>query len=203
MNHNMEVLMKPLEIDETKLGRYTQIATTNLETVPEEHRLAYQLAKLSLESKECKEPYELLLSEVLGVKNIPEKHGWDAVNCMEHTTEVYEFKPCSSNPNKPSGTINDDTYKKIEKCEQLEKDGKQGWLILAGIDSSKYSFDTIYKFPLEIYHEARRKYLCALMEKNKNQEKQTRSTFSITVTKSIQLCMEQNKLFYLWKRLPK
>ena len=199
----MESLMHPLQINEEKLKRYASIASTPIEALPEEHKLAYQLAKLSLESKECKEPYELLLSEVLGVKNISAKHGWDAVNCTEHTTEVYEFKPCSSHPTKPAGTINDDTYKKIEKCEQLEKEGKQGWLILAGIDSSKYTFDTIYKFPLEIYHEARRKYLSALMEKNKQQEKQTRSTFSITVAKSIQLCMEQNKFFYIWKRLPR
>ena len=197
----MEVLMRPLEINEEKLEKYSYIASTPIETLPEEHRLVYQLAKLSLESKQCKEPYELLLSEVLGVKNISTKHGWDAVNCTEHTTEVYEYKPCSSHPTKPSGTINDDSYKKIETCEQLEKEGKQGWLILAGIDSSKYTFETIYKFPLEIYHEARRAYLNDLMGKNKQQEKQTRVTFNITVAKSIQLCIDKNKLFYLWKRL--
>lgn len=199
----MENLIQNLEIDITKLDQYTSISTIDLATVPEEHKLAYTLAKLTLESKECKEPYELLLSEVLGVKNVPQKHGWDAVDCLENPTEVYEYKPCSSNPQKPSGTINDDSYKKIEKCEQLQKDNKKGWLILAGIDSKKYAFDTIYKFPLDIYDEARRNYLGNLMEKNKKQEKQTRSTFSITVSKSIQLCIEKNRAFYLWKRLPK
>ena len=106
------------------------------------------------------------------------------------------LKP-SSNTNNPCGTINDDSTDKIEKCENLEKGG---WLVLAGIDKEKYTFNKIYRFPLEIYNEDRRKYLKDLKKSNSGKEKQTRSTYSINIKKSIEFCNKFNKDYYVWER---
>ena len=103
----------------------------------------YNIAHTALKSKQCNEPYEILLSDVLHLENIDDKHGFDAVDSIKDTKEVYEYKP-SSNTNNPGGTINDDSIKKIEKCESLKQDGTGGWLILAGIDKQNYTINIIY-----------------------------------------------------------
>jgi hypothetical protein len=187
----------PLIIDESKMNEYFILSNTNLEEVPEQHRLAYRIAIDSLKSNECNEPYERLLSSQLGLVNVEEKHGWDGIDNLENTKNVYEYKP-SSKKNAPSGTINDDSISKIEKCENLPNDGKSGWLILAGIDKEKFNFKVIYKFPIHIYNADRRKYLQNMIEKNKTKEKQTRITYSITVKKSIKLCNQFSVPYYVW-----
>ena len=107
----------------------------------------------------------------------------------------------SSKKNNPSGTINDDSVKKITKCENLEEEGKKGWLVSAGIDKDNFTFNSIYKFPLEIYNEDRRKYFDDLKEKNSiKKEKQTRSTYGINIKKSIELCNKYEKEYYVWER---
>ena len=160
----------------------------------------YELSKLALESKQCNEPWEKLLSELLDLINLDEKHGFDAEFRKDDILlEVYEYKP-SSDKNNPQGTINDDSIEKIEKCENLEAEGTKGWLILAGIDKEKYTINIIYKFPLEIYNEKRREYFNGLKEKNKNKEKQTRSTYTITIGGSINLCNKYDKDYYVWEK---
>ena len=186
-----------LVINEDKINQYTHLSNQNIEEIPEEHRLAYRLAIESLKSGQCNEPYEKLISDVLELVNIDKKHGWDAIDNIENTTEVYEYKP-SSKTNSPSGSINDDSITKIEKCEHLSKEGKKGWLILAGIDKEKFNFKVIYKFPLEIYNDDRKKYLQTMMDKNKIKTTQTRITYSINVSKSIKLCKEFNVPYYIW-----
>jgi len=162
--------------------------------------LLYDLSKLALESKQCNEPWEKLLSELLDLINLDEKHGFDAEFRKDDILlEVYEYKP-SSDKNNPQGTINDDSIEKIEKCENLEAEGTKGWLILAGIDKEKYTINIIYKFPLEIYNEKRREYFNDLKEKNKNKEKQTRSTYTITIGGSINLCNKYDKDYYVWEK---
>lgn len=105
------------------------------------------------------------------------------------------MKPTRSDP--PKAGINDDSMEKIN--EQVCHDGQAGWLVLASIDKMTYSFSKIYKFPMEIYHEDRIAYLNKLMKKNSNQtKKQTRSRYSITVYKSIELCKQYNKKYYVW-----
>lgn len=188
----------PLIIDESKLNEYSILLNTNLEEVTEQHRLACILAIASLKSNECNEPYERLLSSVLGLINVEEKHGWDGKDNLENTKEVYEYKP-SSKKNAPSGTINDDSISKIEKCETLSNGGQTGWLILAGIDKEKFNFKVIYKFPIHIYNADRREYLKNMIEKNKTKGKQTRITYSINVPKSIKLCEQFNVPYYVWK----
>lgn len=187
----------PLIIDESKINEYFILSNTKLEEVPEEHRIAYRLAMDSLKSNECNEPYERLLSLQLGLVNVEEKHGWDGIDNLENTKHVYEYKP-SSKKNAPSGTINDDSISKIEKCENLPNDGKSGWMILAGIDKEKFNFKVIYKFPIHIYNADRRQYLQNMIEKNKTNKKQTRITYSITVTKSIKLCNQFKVPYYVW-----
>ena len=189
-----------LNINTDKIDEFTSIANVDIQNIPHEYKMPYTLAILSLTSKQCNEPYEILLSNVLNLENNDKKHGWDAFDNSENPSEFYEFKP-SSNTLKPAGTINDDTIQKIEKYEQLEKDGKQGWVILAGINKKTFTFDSIYKFPAEIYSQDRRKYLNDLIEKNKLKEKQTRSTYMISVNKSIKLCQQFKKIFYVWKRV--
>jgi len=196
----MTDLEKPLDLNLSELDKFSIISNINFDTIPEEHRLAYELAISSLKSKQCNEPYETLLSRVLNLYNNEDKHGWDAFDKKDDPLEFYEFKP-SSNTNKPSGTINDDTFDKISKYESLVTESKQGWVVLAGINKNNYSFDCIYKFPAEIYNEDRKKYLTELFERNKNKSKQTRATYSITINKSINLCKQFNKLFYVWRRI--
>jgi hypothetical protein len=192
-------MLSPLQINEAEMNSYAKIASC--ESIPEEHKAAYLLAKQALESKQCNEPYEMLLSSVLGLDNNPKKHGWDAWDNEENPQEFYEYKP-SSNTYNPSGTINDDTFDKINKCKDLLP-GQKGWLVLAGIDKTTYKFSVIYKFPIEAYHEDRIKYLNRLMEKNKKNRddgKQTRSTYGISISKSVRLCKEQKLKYYVWKR---
>tara|TARA_R110001599_G_scaffold336683_1_gene554570 strand:+ start:183 stop:1079 length:897 start_codon:yes stop_codon:yes gene_type:complete len=159
------------------------------------------LIKTSLDSKQCNEPWEGLLSDLLDVTNNPNKHGFDGTSV--DGKEVYEYKPTKSkNIASAGGTINDDTIDKIEKCEQLITDGKQGWLVIGIVNTEAYTFDAIYKFPLEIYNEARRAYVLAIIEKNKSttNTKQTRSTYAITVSNSKKLCLKYQKQFYVWTR---
>jgi len=189
----------PLIIDESKMNEYFILSNTKLEEVPEQHRIAYRLAMDSLKSNECNETYERLLSSLLGLVNVEEKHGWDGIDNLENIKHVYEYKP-SSKKNAPSGTINDDSISKIEKCENLPNDGKSGWMILAGIDKENFNFKVIYKFPIHIYNEDRRQYLQNMIGKNKTKEKQTRITYSITVTKSIKLCNQFSVPYYVWTR---
>lgn len=190
-------LCQELVIDENKVIQYVKLTGMTLESIPPEYRITHKLALYALQSKQSNEPYEMLLSDVLGLYNNPLKHGWDAVDNKDEPYEFYEYKP-SSKTFFPTGSINDDTIKKIEKCEQLVNQGKQGWLILAGIDKEKCTFNSIYKFPLEVYNEDRRNYLTKLFEKNKNKTTQTRATYAISVAKSVRLCKLYNKKYYLW-----
>ena len=104
------------------------------------------------------------------------------------------MKPTRSDP--PNASINDDSMEKIKK--QVCQDGQVGWLVIASIDNTTYSFSKIYKFPIEIYNEDRIAYLNKVMKKNANQTKQTRSVYSISVTKSKKLCKQYNKKYYVW-----
>tara|TARA_Y100000996_G_scaffold180297_1_gene140991 strand:+ start:891 stop:1811 length:921 start_codon:yes stop_codon:yes gene_type:complete len=202
---------KELEVNEDQLPKFQRVLKYNkmredlisklgnAEEADEflnEHGIntVYNIAKVALESKQCNEPYEILLSDLFDIKNIDEKHGFDGIDL--ETGKFLEYKP-SSNTNNPCGTINDDSTDKIEKCENLEKGG---WLVLAGIDKEKYTFNKIYRFPLEIYNEDRRKYLKDLKKSNSGKEKQTRSTYSINIKKSIELCNKFNKDYYVWER---
>jgi len=196
----MAHLKRLLELVHSKLSSYTHITSVNFDNLPNEHSVAYRLAKSTLESKQCNEPYEQLLSDVLGLNNIPAKHGWDANNLEVNPNAFYEFKPCKKSKN-PSGTINDDTEDKINKCAEFAK-MNETWLVLAGINTETYTFDCIYKFNMTIYDYDRRKYLKNLVTKNKSRldGKQTRSTYNITVKKSIKLSEDQGKPYYVWVR---
>lgn len=188
-----------LKINHLAIDAYASLAEGMPEGMLEIHRYVYDGIVTSLKSKQCNELYEQNLSKILGVVNLEKKHGFDAVDDFECPTEVYEYKP-SCNKKSPSGTINDDSIAKIEKCERLKDEDKTGWLVLGGIDKEKFRFDCIYKFPLHIYSEDRRNYLAALKEKNKNQEKQTRSTYALSVKKSIELCEQLQEEYYVWER---
>lgn len=189
-----------LNINQLEVEAYATLAECMPDDFPEKYRFVYDLAVSSLKSKQCNEPYEQNLSKILGLVNLETKHGFDALDNLECPTEVYEYKP-SSNKKSPVGTINDDTIAKIEKCERLKEEGKMGWMVLAGIDKEKCRFDCIYKFPLYIYSQDRRNKLGILMEKNKNQTKQTRSTYSVNVKNSIKLCEQfEEAEYYVWER---
>ena len=195
----MKIQPLPLRIDLRALETYSCFAEGIPEDFPRKYLSVLDGFKQSLTSKQCNEPYEKLLSQCLGIMNVDTKHGWDGVDRLDNPKEVYEYKP-SSNKLSPSGTINDDSIAKIEKCEQLEEGKIRGWMILAGINKEKYTFDCIYKFPLQIYTEDRKKNLASLIEKNKKKEKQTRSIYNIGVGKSIKLCEKFNQEYYVWKR---
>lgn len=194
----MDTLEMPLEINTTLINKYSELVSANIDTIPEAYRVTHELAIMTLESKQCNEPYEKLLTELLGLTLNPEKQGWDGWDgdSVETSANKYEMKPTRSNP--PTATINDDTMSKIEK--QVCLDGQAGWLVLASIDVETYSFSKIYKFPIEIYHEDRKDYLTDLMARNANQVKQTRSTYSISFSKSKKLCKKYNKKYYVWTR---
>jgi len=207
-----EKYKNPLEIDESQLDNFKVvkgyermkqklIKGGGSDEDMEDLKILFDLANICLKSKQCNEPYEILLSAVLRLINIDEKHGFDAILTDENgdVLENYEFKPCSNSSN-PSGTINDDSIKKIEKCESLDQEGLKGWLVLAGIDKDNFTFNTIYKFPLEIYNEDRRKYFDDLKLKNSNKEKQTRSTYGINIENSIKFCNDFNLDYYVWDR---
>lgn len=190
----------PLIIKEEHLYLYTSIKNQDISNYNQVQKITYNLAIMALTSKQCNEPYESLISLLLGLNNILGKHGLDGVS--QDGMEVFEYKPSTLDLKKknPTGTINDDSEEKIKKCEDLPHEGKKGWLILAGLNKEEYTIDCIYKFPLEIYTNDRRDYLNKTIQKNKNKDKQTRSTYSISVPKSIGLCKEFNKDYYVWKR---
>jgi len=207
---------RKLDIKDDEIEKYTELSELNklselnifLKELKDKNisekgirqcQTAIKISLVSLKSKQCNEPYEMLLSDGLELVNIEEKHGYDAVDSLEVPAELYEFKPCSKSSN-PSGTINDDSIKKIEKCESLDQEGLKGWLVLAGIDKDNFTFNTIYKFPLDIYNEDRRDYFHNLQKKNMMQAKQTRSTYGINIKKSIELCHKYNKIYYVWER---
>lgn len=189
----------PLVIDLRALETYSPFVRGIPDDFPLKYLAVFEGFIQSLKSKQCNEPYENLLSQCLGLTNVGTKHGWDGVDNLENPMEVYEYKP-SSNDRSPSGTINDDSTAKIEKCDGLEGEGKKGWMILAGIDKENFTFNCIYKFPLHIYSEDRKEYLRKLTEKNKSKEKQTRFTYSIGVSKSVKLCKQYNQDYYVWER---
>ena len=197
----MNSLAKSLLIKGEFIKKYKHIKNMlDNDQIPMEHKLAYELAMITLTSKQCNEPYEKLLSDYLGLINCEQKHGWDGQDSKDNPTEFYEYKP-SSDTKSPKATINDDSESKIAKCELVTTtEGQKGWMILAGIDKTEFKFNVIYKFPLEIYTEDRRKYLAKTMEKNKKQmgEKQTRITYAISAKKSIDLCRQFNKEYYVW-----
>jgi hypothetical protein len=191
-----------LEINEDVGEKYNLVKNIKYDDTPEneEKNLLLLLSQQSLKSKQCNEPYEILLSNILGLTNNPKKHGMDAWNneTEEESTEFYEYKP-SSNTKNPAGTINDDSIKKIEKHEKYPKGS--AWVILAGIDRTAFRFDTIYKFPLYIYNEDRMEYFNKTMTKNKNQiHKQTRITYGISIKKSIKLCKKLGLNYWVWRR---
>jgi len=146
-----------LDINQLELEANATLAAEMPDEIPEKYRFVYDLAVSSLESKQCNEPYERNLSRILGVVDLKKKRGFDAVDHFECPTEVYEYKPVSLSKKPMGGVINDDSIAKIEKCERLKEDGKMGWLVFAGIDKEKYRYNCIYKFPLHIYSEDRRK----------------------------------------------
>ena len=209
--HSIDVdLEQALDFNISKLNMYESILNMDTLNIPSEHLLAYEIARESLQSKQCNEPYERMISESLGLYNNPHKHGFDGWGTADATavisanlaSDFYEYKPCSSNTNNPSGTINDDTIAKIDKYQELSNQGKKVWLILAGVNKKTFSLDSIYKFPAEIYDQDRRNYLTRLIERNRNKEnnKQTRATYPVGVKKSIKLCEQFNKVYYIWKR---
>ena len=193
----MDNLQKELEINSEHLTKYTDLLEEHKERASRGDSIS-QAGINALTSKQCNEPYELLLSDLLGLFNVQSKHGWDAYDTEETPTECYEYKPTISNP--PCATINDDSEEKIKKYESLNEEGKSGWVILTSINKELCSLDVIYKFPSDIYTEDRKQYLKKLMEKNRNKEKQTRSTYPISVKKSIDLCKKYNKEYHVWKR---
>ena len=60
-----ETLEMPLEINTTLVNKYTDLVSTNIDTIPEAYRVMHELAIMTLESKQCNEPYEKLLTELL------------------------------------------------------------------------------------------------------------------------------------------
>lgn len=216
-------MAQPLIINERELNKYSHFNQLLSTDIRADVKMAYELALMALTSKQCNEPYEKLLADCLGIQKYDSKHGWDAADNKASPTELYEFKPAECNYScleemsdslsttpktsrkrkipTPTGTINDDSIAKIEKCEQLEKEGKRSWLILAGIDKNEFMFRSIYKFPMEVFNEDRRAYLQSTIEKNKAKAKQTRITYSINVKKAIELCHRFGKAYYVWTKL--
>ena len=189
-------LKEKLEINTSLVNKYSVLANRNIDTIPQEYKLMFELAIMALDSMQCNEPFEKLLTELLGLTLNIEKHGWDGWdgNSVETSANIYEMKPTISNP--PTVSINDDSIEKIRK--NICNNDQKGWLVIASINRNTYSFSKIYKFPIEIYKEDRIKYLNSIMEKNSTQTKQTRVVYSITVSKSIKLCKEYNKKYYVW-----
>lgn len=194
-------LQLPLRIDVKALELYNIFATNIIPgDFPDRYEFIYEGFRQSLRSKQCNEPYEKMISACLCVVNVETKHGWDGVDKLRDPTEVYEYKSSSKNPASPSGTINDDSVAKIEKCERLIREGKIGWMILAGANKQTCTLDCIYKFPLHIYSEHRRECLAALIGKNQRKERHTRSTYRLDVKSSVKLCEKFEQEYYVWKR---
>ncbi len=212
-NSNIDELEQPLDVNISEMNIYEfirHIDTSNLRqsrmnmTDDEFYRLI-NVAKRSLESKQCNESYESMISSCLGLINSEHKHGLDAWN--ENKTDFYEHKPCdvSVDGGNPSGSINDDTIKKMDDYQCLVNQKKNVWVTLAGVNKRTYTLDSVYKFPSEIYDKDRRDRLDKTITKNKNNENsnQTRSTYSVSVSKSIQFCKDLGKVYYVWKRYNK
>lgn len=212
-NSNIVELEQPLHFDTSQLSKYEFIRHVDKSNIDEyfmnlssdQKHTVLNVAIRALESKQCNEQYESMISSCLGLVNSEHKHGLDAWN--ENKTDFYEHKPCdvSVDGGNPSGSINDDTIEKMDHYQYLVNQKKNVWVTLAGVNKRTYTLDSIYKFPSEIYDKDRRDYLDKTIKKNKNNENsnQTRSTYSISVPKSIQLCKDSGKVYYAWKRYNK
>ena len=83
-------------------------------------RFASQSIITQAQSSQCNEIYEENLSEILGIQNLTDKHGYDGLD--EILNEPYEYKPTKTKPGKRGDTaivsINDDSQKKIDQSEK-------------------------------------------------------------------------------------
>ena len=119
----------------------------NNDSSTEFHKITAKAFLTGLNSSQCNELYEENLSEILGITNLEEKHGWDGYD--EEENIYYEYKPTkidlnkkNINPLSSKVSINDDSLDKIEKCRK----DKTAKLIIAVIDKETSEYIHIYKF---------------------------------------------------------
>lgn len=142
------------------------------------------------QSSQCNEIYEENISDIFGNTNLTDKHGFDGV---DKQGVYYEYKPtkpkATGNPMTANVSINDDSDKKIKKCE----DNPDTWFIIAVIDRDTCHYKMIYKFPMRVLTEDRKKYFNDQVKKNSR-----RIVYGTHIKKCIRHCIQQREEFYRW-----
>lgn len=154
-------------------------------------RFASQSIVTQAQSSQCNEIYEENLSEILGITNLTEKHGYDGLD--EILNEYYEYKPTKPKSGGRGETatvsINDDSHKKITESEKH----RSAWFVIAVIDRDDCHYKMIYKFPMRILTEDRKKYLAAQIKKNSR-----RVVYQTHIQSCIRWCLDQRETYYRW-----
>ena len=145
-----------------------------------------------LNSSQCNELYEENLSEILGIKNIEEKHGWDGYDEINDIN--YEYKPTKikgGNPYSTNVSINDDSIDKIEKCKKDDK----ARFIIAVIDKDTSEYICIYNFKMNILSEHREHFY-----QKERAKKSKRIVYLTNIKNCIQLSKYKKEEYYVWKK---
>jgi len=161
-----------------------------LEELVPQYKHIFQTYLSAINSHQCNEPYEENLSEIFGLTNLTDKHGFDG---KDEYGVYYEYKPTkpksTSNPLTSNVSINDDSEKKIKKCE--EKPDTQ--FIIAVIDRETHTYKMIYQFPMKILTNDRKQHLIKQVAKGSR-----RIIYGTHIKKCIQLCIDQRIQFHRW-----
>lgn len=168
----------------------------NNDSSTEFHKITAKAFLTGLNSSQCNELYEENLSEILGITNLEEKHGWDGYD--EEENIYYEYKPTkidlnkkNINPLSSKVSINDDSLDKIEKCRK----DKTAKLIIAVIDKETSEYIHIYKFLMNILSDHRKNYY------NKERDKKSkRIVYSTNIKTCILLSKDQNIEYHVWSK---
>jgi len=137
--------------------------------------------------------FEKQISKILNIKNIDNKHGWDAND--EINNEPYEYKPTKVNKKflGASVNINDESENKINNIKN--KDGynnSNANFVIAPINKDTSEFACIYKFKEQILYRSRIENL------EKPRKSNQRCVYSTNIKKCIEFSKKYSEKYYYW-----
>ena len=162
----------------------------NTQSSEYERRIAHYCI-LSLTSSASNDIYEGQMSQILGIKNIVTKHGWDAND--ENNNEPYEYKPTKIDGNclGTNVNINDESEKKINNISphKVNYNNYEANYVIAPINNATSEFICIYKFKEHILYRSRM---------DKLETYKSRKVYGTNIKKCIELSEKYNEKYYKW-----
>lgn len=148
----------------------------------------------SLTSSASNDIFEEQISQILSIRNIDTKHGWDGND--DEKNEPYEYKPTKITNNNYFGAnvnINDESSSKINNISPHKENynNPNAWFVICPINKDTSDFICIYKFKESILYEAR-------LENLEKQQGKPRIVYGTNIKKCIELSHKHNEMFYKW-----